>query len=457
MNERFQRGRFTTPAIGAAAVVAAALVLATLGRPSLAEEKPKPTATALAKERGLREKPLAAGRDKEALAAEAAAARQKADSAWAVEVSKIDCGGCHVCDDPTKENPCLRMCPRSVAEVIAEAAHERLPDDVVLLGAFEWQERRFMPVRFTHKLHADMAGTAGGCQVCHHHTTGGQMHPSCSTCHKPVFVKSPGEEMRMPNLKGAYHRQCMGCHREWCHNTKCLICHLPREADDTEPIAVEKVLPRTDVALHPPIENPEHIRHKTDHEAGPYVVFRHKEHIELYGYKCENCHKGQTCSRCHEQAEEARPPRTETTRRERHSACFPCHEDCACERCHSQQERPEPKRLDHAAAGFSLGKYHERLTCRACHKRLFFIRKLEGDCGFCHEDWEPDTFDHAVTGQVLDENHAEIDCAECHLEGQFDRPPSCEECHDPEDGVAFPAKRPGPVVKPAGPKAQEKD
>jgi hypothetical protein len=248
--------------------------------------------------------------------------------------------------------------------------------------------------------------------------------------------------MRMPSLKGAYHRQCMGCHRDWSHTTKCRVCHLPKGDQQVHPTTVAEVPSPGDIAGHPPIENPEHIPHKTDYEVGPHVVFRHKEHIERYGYRCERCHKGQGCLRCHEQAGE--PKAAPQTRQEQHGSCFPCHEDDSCERCHSQQERPAPQRFDHAATGFTLSKYHAQLTCRACHKRLYFIRKLEPECQSCHQDWDPDTFDHAVTGQVLDENHAEIDCADCHAEHKFTEPPRCGECHD-EDEVSFPAQRPGPL------------
>ncbi len=447
MNMRFHRGVISTRIIIGLAAVLVVLLPVVAGRSLLAQEKPKRTEDAHAKERQLRVPPLAAGRDKAALAEEAATAQSQADSQPAMDVSQIDCRACHECDNPTREDPCLRMCPRAMAEALAGAAPEQLPDDVILLNAFEWQARRFMPVPFTHKLHADMAEMTGGCEVCHHHTAPGGLYPPCQTCHKPVFLKSAGEEMRVPNLKGAYHRQCMGCHRDWSHSTKCSICHLPK-GDQTEPTSVESLPARGDVAGHPPIENPEHIlRHTTEHESGPYVLFRHQEHIKLYGYDCAQCHRGQTCARCHESAKERRLPTARPSRLEQHGICFPCHEDDKCERCHSKSKLPAPQRFDHATTGFALGKYHGSLTCRTCHKRLYFIRKLQGECAFCHTGWGPDTFNHAVTGQILDDNHVETDCEECHIDRKFDAPPTCDECHDEDEGIAFPRKRPGPVMK----------
>ena len=42
-------------------------------------------------------------------------------------------------------------------------------------------------------------------------------------------------------------------------------------------------------------------------------------------------------------------------------------------------------------------------------------------------------------------DHADIDCGDCHTDQRFDRPPTCEECH--EEDVTFPDQRPGPKVE----------
>jgi predicted CXXCH cytochrome family protein len=462
MKGRFRQTWSYLPGLGVLAIVTGVLLWGSPGPISQAEEpqstptsqpaQAEPTPATQPTEKQLREKPLAAGRNKAAQAAEAAAATQPAGGRKPpMDLSNIPCNVCHSCDNPSKEDRCLRFaCPRSadsgVAEAIAAAAHEQLPPDIFQLDAFEWTEKRFMPVKFHHKLHANMAGVAGGCEVCHHHTAKGQLHPSCKTCHKAQFEKTSRDEMRMPSLKGAYHRQCMGCHRNWSHNTKCSICHAPKD-EQTEPIPVEQVLPPGDVAgRHPPIENPEQILVKTEYKPGPNVMFRHRQHVERYGYECERCHRGQSCGRCHEPAQKPKE-QLGVVKEKTHEACFSCHEDDTCDRCHSPEETPSPKAFDHSLTGFSLGKYHERLTCRACHKRLFFTRVLQGECTFCHKDWEPETFQHAVTGQDLDETHAEIACQECHKDGRFISPPSCSECH--EEDVAFPVKRPGPVTSTA--------
>jgi hypothetical protein len=133
-----------------------------------------------------------------------------------------------------------------------------------------------------------------------------------------------------------------------------------------------------------------------------------------------------------------------------HGTCYPCHEDDSCDRCHAETPHAEPKYFDHEVTGFTLGEYHFDLTCRACHKRLFFIKKLSGDCTTCHGDWTAETFNHEVTGQRLDENHVDADCEDCHAEGEFVEPPGCDECHDEDEGISFPEKRPGELVERGG-------
>jgi hypothetical protein len=68
-------------------------------------------------------------------------------------------------------------------------------------------EKNYQPVEFPHNLHAEMSS---GCADCHHHSPEGET-PSCGGCHGEPF--NP-KNLNMPGLKGAYHLQCLGCHRE---------------------------------------------------------------------------------------------------------------------------------------------------------------------------------------------------------------------------------------------------
>ena len=91
-----------------------------------------------------------------------------------------------------------------------------------------------------------MAEMWDGCETCHHYSpttkpsaqalTTAKAHapnqadaaviPACKSCHS-VEV-NPTTEIRMPSLKGAYHRQCLNCHREWTQANACVICHAAR-------------------------------------------------------------------------------------------------------------------------------------------------------------------------------------------------------------------------------------
>lgn len=113
----------------------------------------------------------------------------------------------------------------------------------------------FGPVQFDHASHVDMVGDCG---ECHHHTAGTpsknpdcmRCHDSvsnseriaCSNCHVPEpfsadhLKKMAGDSKRYHRdplgLKGAYHRNCMGCHESSSGPTGCLDCHSRTDAGE---------------------------------------------------------------------------------------------------------------------------------------------------------------------------------------------------------------------------------
>ena len=137
--------------------------------------------------------------------------------------TELVCSDCHACKKPTTTKPCLRMCPRhwKGKDVGHKLTPERVPDIIIL----DELENLYDPARFTHKLHADMADMSEGCVVCHHYTPTDVSHPPCKECHSPNLIH---ENIEQPGLKGAYHRQCMGCHQEWSDDTACEICHASK-------------------------------------------------------------------------------------------------------------------------------------------------------------------------------------------------------------------------------------
>lgn len=361
-----------------------------------------------------------------------------------------DCRDCHTCDKPTAEDPCLRPCGRSrEAEAIEALSHGDVPQGVILLDMLsdvKDVKDHFGPVPFDHSGHARWAEIAGGCVICHHYTPEGVAHPACRSCHEVSFRH---QDMRKPGLKGAYHRQCLGCHLEWSHETACDVCHLSRVGGEGQGRTGATVT-KDDVMgkIHPPIPEPEVEIYQTKYRGRPgaKAIFRHKEHTQHFGFKCAECHRGDSCLRCHEEGKQHK--QHVRTLEEHHNPCAHCHDmesPEGCGHCHWEEGKPQPPPFDHATTGWPLGRHHEDKSCRVCHKNVRFV-KLDRDCNKCHEAWAPDNFDHRVTGQALDENHAETDCEECHIDRKFDQPPTCDECHDEDEGIAFPDRRPGPVV-----------
>jgi len=347
-----------------------------------------------------------------------------------------ECAVCHTCPLPTPATPCLRLCERPSA---TQAPGIAAPN-VVLLDELE---DRFLPVPFDHRGHADMAGMTRGCVLCHHFTPEGAAHPACKTCHEAASNRA---DIHKPGLKGAYHRQCLNCHREWSDDTKCELCHRAKTGREDRSSLGSPTPDDIAGRMHPPIPEPdtETFRPRNGSQAGSQVVFYHKEHIHRFGLACVECHHEDNCSRCH-QAERVRDaqPRPLIAH---HQPCAQCHETTkpeGCSRCHTEANQPKPPRFDHASTGFPLKSYHERAGCRACHRTVPFS-PLPPDCATCHRAWEPTSFKHEVTGQTLDANHVALDCSACHTEGRFDRPPACDACHEPAEGVAFPSKTPGP-------------
>ena len=121
----------------------------------------------------------------------------------------------------------------------------------------------YSTVTFDHLLHVDMAD----CSVCHHHTTGSKIiDPNCTRCHtaggkedsaifnsdmpytiscrechekdrfaSPYLKKLENPKLYhidKPGLKGAYHLNCIGCHRATEGPVGCQDCHTMTKAGE---------------------------------------------------------------------------------------------------------------------------------------------------------------------------------------------------------------------------------
>jgi hypothetical protein len=120
-------------------------------------------------------------------------------------------------------------------------------DDAPESVTIDCLQELYEAVTFDHQMHVDMYD----CSACHHHTTGtGTQNENCKKCHASSaasdnvscsgchnYIKSVPAEVKnikkdnfiyhidKPDLKGALHLQCLGCHRSENGPTGCQECH----------------------------------------------------------------------------------------------------------------------------------------------------------------------------------------------------------------------------------------
>jgi len=344
----------------------------------------------------------------------------------------FDCQTCHLCEKPTKKNPCLSECPRFDLITVHHLPEEG-PDIVVMDEKYNGEDL-YESVKFSHKLHAEMSGMSGGCSMCHHFNPPGNILP-CRNCHD---INRSRRDITKPDLKGAYHRQCMNCHREWGHSTDCNSCHILHGSGISDGTVSENSKPNQG---HANIIEPKQMIFRTSYNRGKIVTFYHNEHIELFGLECTDCHSNESCVKCHEVKNLAYDKKVSLN--EYHNICSECHQtndESNCSPCHSTEIAPS---FNHEVrTSFTLVKFHKSIACQNCHKVKSTFSGLDSECKSCHNNWEQSNFNHKITGFVLDENHIENDCEDCHLDNKYAEKPSCENCHD-EDGVSFPGNLPG--------------
>jgi len=337
----------------------------------------------------------------------------------------LDCRECHSCNNPTYKNPCLKIFPDFKREGLT--IHHSAADAPELF-TIDTLSKIYEPSIFTHKLHAEMSAMSGGCASCHHHNPPGRIL-ACIDCHEPSLKRT---DLGRPGLKGAYHRQCLNCHREWSQTTNCIVCHAVKGSQQIEDKS--EFIGKS----HPEVSVPSKLVYQTDEEDNPIVTFFHDDHSRLFGLKCVDCHKNESCSRCHDTMKKAA-----VVEKEAHENCVDCHESEVndnCTKCHDIKEKAH---FNHASVGWKLNKYHKSLNCQTCHISAKFT-KLNKRCTACHKSWKSGVFDHKVTGLVLDEDHEENECADCHENLNFAKRPTCDECHD---DYSYPTQKPGTLLR----------
>ena len=301
----------------------------------------------------------------------------------------INCKSCHVCEVPTKDDPCLIECPREKYITVFQKP-EQTPDVIII----DQLSNRYGPVYFAHKIHAQMSEMSGGCQGCHHFNTLGPIL-KCNSCHETVRRR---EDIRLPDLKGAYHRQCMDCHRQWSQSTGCNSCHTLKSK--TNFAELENVQKKYEGKDHPTVQQPTKIIYQTNSDKGKLVTFYHDDHTDKFGYNCISCHKQESCTKCHDvnkaSEEKIKPISISKTFAEQHERCISCHsKNEPCAKCHSDKEL---KPFDHErSSGWALKDYHAKLSCNSCHESKRPFSKMDNNCLSCHKDWNNTNFVKIVT------------------------------------------------------------
>jgi len=159
------------------------------------------------------------------------------------------CLKCHMAPPPEStgvlyqegEMQLARMIPEIWQATFGISYDVKIPEKVVIKELTE----RFEPVEFEHRKVYDylvkniegdkLAGyfhqsEATICQGCHHNSPVSGQPPRCGSCHGKPFNE---KYLHAPGLKGAYHRQCMGCHVEMGikkpANVECAGCHIEKK------------------------------------------------------------------------------------------------------------------------------------------------------------------------------------------------------------------------------------
>jgi hypothetical protein len=155
------------------------------------------------------------------------------------------CSGCHnSMEDGLNKSSC-KTCHTGIESGIKSANKVDPPENLLPHGLMEDMtinvlQKDYMPGKFPHLAIIERLTDVSNnsklarhfhfdkmtiCSGCHHNSPlePNQMVPSCDTCHS-AHMGSVGSEV--PGLLGAYHRQCLGCHKEMgVEPTGCTGCH----------------------------------------------------------------------------------------------------------------------------------------------------------------------------------------------------------------------------------------
>ena len=153
-------------------------------------------------------------------------------------LTKSSCLTCHTGPSVKRDFPKVNYDPDDLLP-------ENLPEEMSL----NVLEKDYMPAKFPHRaiikklndisnnneladfFHKDQSTVCSG---CHHYSPMEQKKqvPRCSTCHS---IKKEPRTTSIPSLLGAYHRQCLGCHKDMgIEPVGCAGCHAEKKVTKAE-------------------------------------------------------------------------------------------------------------------------------------------------------------------------------------------------------------------------------
>lgn len=323
----------------------------------------------------------------------------------------------------------------AVAEPLGATANARDLPKTVVLGQLE---NLYGPVPFDHKAHVKMAEMSGGCVLCHHYTPDGQKHSSCRSCHNSQLAP---DSATMPGLKGAYHRQCLSCHQEWSRDTGCNSCHIAKSRHGMGALSAFSIGAASPKDRMPtPITPPITIAYDTPNAAAPVATFHHEDHVKKFGAQCVDCHRDDSCSRCHDASPARGAVLMARPTGEVMGSCSACHNESKCRMCHDQTERPQ---FDHTErTGWSLEPHHAALQCCQCHGEVKEFSSPTRSCHACHAQHRRTLPGDPAVQTIAASDPGDMDCLSCHAAVRdrlahattVHRPAAlkdgCSSCHD---------------------------
>ncbi len=381
----------------------------------------------------------------------------------------------------------VRTAPAVFAQAVSGGAYPERPEDYknfYLLNseALNAKSDDYEPVGFAHRIHDEITG--GDCGACHHRYAGaagdrvgddiGELHASmdiklggaCSSCHDDMADNPPQSCRRchgLPNepdspsrigLKGAYHRQCIGCHERQLKPapapTECASCHHPWTPDHSALVELQgkpapQEVTRTCLSCHPKVgQDLLKTAHWTWKGYSPTLKgYEHRTNVGLTLMVNNSCiaigSNLQECASCHIGYGwvDAKFDFTNTDNID----CLVCHDTTGTYRKDASKGGHPDASLDLAAIAGKVGR-PSRQACGSCH----FV---SGGASYTkHGDLEPVLANPPVDFDVH-MGALKMRCQECHktsehrIGGMSMSAPAvegrvgCEDCHGPTPhGVA---------------------